>query len=93
VSRKERHRASVPEAPIPDLKEVAKLSPEEVQKLRLLTADIQPLHQILTTAMSVISDAAVAVEELPVSERNTEVYAPRSVRDLFVRGLNCWRRV
>ena len=84
--RKERPRASAPEAPPPDLKDVAKLSPEEAQKIRLLTADIQPLHQIVTTAMGVISDAAVAIEELPVSERNTEVSSPILGRDSFVES-------
>ena len=86
ASRKERPRASAPEAPVPDLKEVAKLSPEEVQQLRLLTGDIQPLHQILTNAISVISDAAVSIEELPVSERNTEVFILVAGRDLFVES-------
>jgi hypothetical protein len=91
--RKERPRASAPEAPVLDLKEVAKLSPEEVQKLRLLTGDIQPLYQIITTAIGVVSDSAVAIEELPVSERNTEVFRHPCWTRLIYRELNCWRRV
>ena len=75
-SRKEpRASTAVPEPPAPDLPSVAKLSPEEVQKVRLLLADIQPLRGILTSAMAIVSDAAVTVEELPVSTKNTEVSA------------------
>jgi hypothetical protein len=71
VSQKERPRASDP--PAPDLPAVAKLSPEEVQKVKLLLRDLHPLKAILTSSMSIVSDTAVAVEELQVSAENTEV--------------------
>jgi hypothetical protein len=68
------------EGPIPDLPAVAKLSPEEVQKLRLLMADHQATTMI-TSAMNVINDTAVAVEELEVSDENKEVLQYFGERD------------
>jgi len=52
---------------------VAVLSPEEVSKIRLLETENHALTQKITSAMAITSDAAVAVEELPITAANQEV--------------------
>jgi hypothetical protein len=60
-----------------DLPIVSVLSPEDVGKIRVLETETFGLTQKLTSAMSMISDAAVAVEELHVTAANHEVSIPR----------------
>ena len=52
---------------------VSVLSPEDVGKIRVLETETFPLTQKLSSAMAMLSDAAVSVEELPVSAANQEV--------------------
>ena len=59
---------------VPNLPSVAKLSPEEVQQLGLLCSDRRNLRQHIIAAMAIISDAAVAVEELKTSAENSRVF-------------------
>lgn len=59
-----------------DLPIVSVLSPEDVGKIRVLETETFGLTQKLTSAMSMISDAAVAVEELHVTAANHEVSIP-----------------
>lgn len=74
-SRREVLRPSAAtDAEVPSLPSVAKLSPEEVQQLGLLSSDRRNLRQHIIAAMAVISDAAVAVEELKASAENSRVF-------------------
>jgi len=54
---------------------VSVLSPEDVGKIRVLETETFPLTQKLSSAMAMLSDAAVSVEELPVSAANQEVHS------------------
>jgi len=59
--------------PIPDLPGVAKLAPEDVQNIRRITGDYTKIARLVGSAVAIISDAAVAVEELNVSAKDPEV--------------------
>lgn len=65
---------------------MAVLSAEEVAKIRLLETENHALTQKLTSAMAIISDAAVAVEELQVTAANQEVPPFPGVVELCRKG-------
>ena len=52
---------------------VAKLTPEDLDKIRILDRENRTLRSIIMNAVSIISDTAVTVEELNVSGEHAEV--------------------
>jgi SUMO ligase MMS21 Smc5/6 complex component len=56
-----------------NLPAVTKLPPEEIEKIRLLGGDTHGIHTRIMSLMTIIGDAAVAVEELEVSDFHTQV--------------------
>jgi hypothetical protein len=67
-----RTSAAASEAPI-ILDRVAKLTPEDLDKIRILDRENRALRGLIMNAVSIISDTAVAVEELNVSGEHAEV--------------------
>ena len=53
---------------------LTKLSNDDVQKIKLIDEENRLLKTRITAAISVIGDAAVAIEEFNASGENTEVF-------------------
>lgn len=66
-------RSSRPSEAIPELPNVAKLSAEDLQRIRLIDGENRALKEKINNAFSTVGDAAVAVEELKLSNHRAEV--------------------
>ena len=77
-------RPSRPSEAIPELPNVAKLSAEDLQRIRLIDGENRALKEKINNAFNTVGDAAVAVEELKLSNHRAEV--PYSMAQLIVDG-------
>ena len=66
------NRQSTAGPSIHDIPSVAKLSPEQVEQIRLL-AKPTDVHKSIMSVITIITDAAVAVEGMESSSENPEV--------------------